>query len=537
MHEVWRDSSSYSMMGVMASSDAVTTTVKGTMPPPVEAVRYDKGMDERKKTPSPESTPAQPIKAEASTPGELALSRGWANSGGVPSEIPERTEQSVMEGLPPAKAERIAAMRRELAALQRQLTEAQQRIATELQGRADDAERLEALEARLQAQESNAQQEATRATELATEIASLRSQLASVAAMAEGLRREVALRDEKLEEAQHQQRALTGQLEAHGSSLNEAKKLVEARDGEIAMRTAERDVEQATKSRLERELEDQRRQHGEVTSRLESQVASLNEAKTLVATRDAELAAITSERDTLKGAVTAARAKVRDVATQLARFGQDLIDGAGGVAPPSSSEPNPATTARIPERPQPPPPPPPPRAAPGAEPKQVIPILEVTEQSRSNARIALALLGGVIVGGLATGAFMKWNSSSSAMTEDRPHPGAEPPLAALPSEHAPAPEVRIESNEPADASSALLVDSEPQPAPVAEIKTEGVIVLPPDAADHRVFVDGRVVAVKNSRAVVPCGTREIRIGSRGTPRTLNVACGGETAVPADTRDR
>jgi hypothetical protein len=53
-----------------------------------------------------------------------------------------------MEGLPEAKAERVAAMRRELAELQRQLIDAQQRIATELQGRADDADRFEALEAK-----------------------------------------------------------------------------------------------------------------------------------------------------------------------------------------------------------------------------------------------------------------------------------------------------------------------------------------------------------------------------------------------------
>jgi hypothetical protein len=71
----------------------------------------------------------------------------------------------------------------------------------------------------------------------------------------------------------------------------------------------------------------------------------------------------------------------------------------------------------------------------------------------------------------------------------------------------------------------------------SEIATDGVIVLPQEAEEHRVFVDGRVVRVKNSRAVVSCGTREIRIGSRGTPQTLAVACGGETTVPADPHDR
>ena len=81
------------------------------------------------------------------------------------------------------------------------------------------------------------------------------------------------------------------------------------------------------------------------------------------------------------------------------------------------------------------------------------------------------------------------------------------------------------------------VESDSPPITPAEITTDGVIVLPQQAAAHRVFVDNRVVRVENLRAVVPCGAREIRIGSRGTPRTLDVACGGETAVPANPRNR
>src|SRR5262245_47946449 len=106
-------------------------------------------MDERKTTRSTEST-ERPVPAETPTAADATLARGSGHLNELPS-APERTEHSVMEGLPPAKAERVAAMRRELAELQRQLIDAQQRIATELQGRADDAERFEALEARLQA--------------------------------------------------------------------------------------------------------------------------------------------------------------------------------------------------------------------------------------------------------------------------------------------------------------------------------------------------------------------------------------------------
>src|SRR5689334_9887770 len=106
--------------------------------------------DSKPKPPAPPPPPAM-------TPGEKELSAAFALSAvadGVPTET--RTEHSIMEGLPAAKAERIAAMRRELADLQRQLTDAQQRVAAELQGRAEDAERIEVLEAHLQAHEQKA---------------------------------------------------------------------------------------------------------------------------------------------------------------------------------------------------------------------------------------------------------------------------------------------------------------------------------------------------------------------------------------------
>src|SRR5262245_41349839 len=117
-------------------------------------------MDERKPTsPLPEPSSEQSARTDARTALEQAFAQGSVSTG-VPAAV-ERTEHSVMEGLPPAKAERVAAMRRELAELQKQLLDAQQKIATEVQGRAEDAERLEALEAletRLQEQEVKAKE-------------------------------------------------------------------------------------------------------------------------------------------------------------------------------------------------------------------------------------------------------------------------------------------------------------------------------------------------------------------------------------------
>jgi hypothetical protein len=58
------------------------------------------------------------------------------------------------------------------------------------------------------------------------------------------------------------------------------------------------------------------------------------------------------------------------------------------------------------------------------------------------------------------------------------------------------------------------------------------LLLPEQATGHRLFVDGKIVTFDGSRAVVPCGKREVRIGSRGVAQTLDVPCGGEAAVPA-----
>jgi hypothetical protein len=95
----------------------------------------------------------------------------------------------------------------------------------------------------------------------------------------------------------------------------------------------------------------------------------------------------------------------------------------------------------------------------------------------------------------------------------------------------PSPQPAPTENAGATAESAV-----PSPAP-AVTTTDGAIVLPPEAAGHRVFVDGKVVEVTGSRAVVPCGAREVRIGSRGAAVKVDVACGAETAVPSEPRDR
>jgi len=251
-------------------------------------------------------------------------------------------------------------------------------------------------------------------------------------------------------------------------------------------------------------------------SELESQLTSVRDTK-------AELAATASERDVLKGELESARreldasrTKLGDVANQLVRLGQDLSDG-----------------AVTPKRPQPPPIPVPQPRAPTAP---VVETLLVTEEAKPASRIGsvLFMLGGVIVGCALTIAIMKWGSSST--TDEVAAPSAPVAAPVLPPHN---PAMRAEDVQPPPpAVDTPKQDSPPAiTAPPTTNAADGVIVLPGSAAGHRVFVDGRLVEVKSSRASVPCGSHEVRIGSSGTVRKLDIACGGETALPEEPRDK
>ena len=451
--------------------------------------------------------------AKESVPEESVVAHG-SQVIKISPERSTRTEHSVVEGLPDAKTERIASMRRELADLQQHLIQAQQRVATELQGRVEDAERLEALETFVEEHELNSQKEATRVGELQTE-------LATATATIEELRRDIAARDARIEEARRQHHE---ELEARSSSLSEVKTVLEARDAELATRTNERETEQATRSRLELELESHRTQHRDVTGQLEVQSTSLRDAKALLTTLTAELAATTSERDAMHSELDASRTKLGDVANQLVRLGQDLGDG--GV---------------IVKRPQPPPIPQSPQ--PRATTTPVVETILMTEEAKPASRIgsALFMLGGVIVGCAVTLVIMK--SSSSSLADARGATPSAPVVAPVLVERPVVPVENVRpstSEQPTDMANAQPKQPDSDPAitapPIANA-TDGIIVLPASAAKHRVFVDGRLVEVKNSRASVPCGSHEVRIGSSGMERKLDIACGGETALPDEPRDK
>jgi serine/threonine-protein kinase len=47
---------------------------------------------------------------------------------------------------------------------------------------------------------------------------------------------------------------------------------------------------------------------------------------------------------------------------------------------------------------------------------------------------------------------------------------------------------------------------------------------------HRIFYDGRVVGETPAAVALPCGSHTIKLGSAGTPRTIDFPCGAEQAV-------
>ncbi len=59
---------------------------------------------------------------------------------------------------------------------------------------------------------------------------------------------------------------------------------------------------------------------------------------------------------------------------------------------------------------------------------------------------------------------------------------------------------------------------------------EGRIVTAPSESDHRIFVDGRALGHEGQPITVRCGKHVVKIGTAGTPRNVDVPCGGEIRV-------
>jgi len=66
------------------------------------------------------------------------------------------------------------------------------------------------------------------------------------------------------------------------------------------------------------------------------------------------------------------------------------------------------------------------------------------------------------------------------------------------------------------------------PATPGQRTATGKITVGPAQPGHRVWIDGRLMGEESpSSYVVPCGRHVVQVGSRGSPQTLDVACGAE----------
>jgi hypothetical protein len=159
----------------------------------------------------------------------------------------------------------------------------------------------------------------------------------------------------------------------------------------------------------------------------------------------------------------------------------------------------------------------------------------------------LVLLGAVVA--LAGGALLALNgafSTPSRAAVSPPTPKASPPprpaasatAAAAASASklvaAPADSAAAAAASAAPVTTGVMAATEPTSSTRADAgpgATRGVILLPTQAADHRVFIDRRAATVADGRVTAPCGRHELRIGSQGRPVSVDVPCGGEVSLP------
>jgi serine/threonine-protein kinase len=70
----------------------------------------------------------------------------------------------------------------------------------------------------------------------------------------------------------------------------------------------------------------------------------------------------------------------------------------------------------------------------------------------------------------------------------------------------------------------------PVPSPTPVPPGQGDILTKPSVGGHRIYVDDRVVGNSPEPVRVRCGRHDVRIGSAGTPRDVDVPCGGSIVV-------
>ncbi|MBX3230468.1 MAG: serine/threonine protein kinase [Labilithrix sp.] len=217
-------------------------------------------------------------------------------------------------------------------------------------------------------------------------------------------------------------------------------------------------------------------------------------------------------------------------------------------APEPTFEPAPVTAPvpATPPTPAAPPPWSPPAGAATAQPSWAPPIITTAPPQPTGGRrtglIAGLALGLVVLGGAATAMFFTWH---------RTVPPVVPPATASPAVAAssvPTPPettaststsssvTTVSSTPPAVSASAPppppTASSAPPPEPPAPAVPPDMTLLRTEGSNvgRRIFVDGRSVGQTPSSVTVKCGPHELRIGSSGVVKQMDLPCGGEVTV-------
>ncbi len=121
----------------------------------------------------------------------------------------------------------------------------------------------------------------------------------------------------------------------------------------------------------------------------------------------------------------------------------------------------------------------------------------------------------------------RWSFGDRAAVTAAPSPSnaLESPVADAQPVH-PRPVDAAISGPSADADAGATHDTAPatQPKKTGELFAEGA------PSGHRIFVDTIALGETPAVLVVPCGVHTVRVGSRGTPRKVDIPCGGRLIV-------
>ncbi len=121
------------------------------------------------------------------------------------------------------------------------------------------------------------------------------------------------------------------------------------------------------------------------------------------------------------------------------------------------------------------------------------------------------------------------SASAAASASASPVLSAAVPLPPPPPPSAPSPPSLAPPAPPSPVASAAPSAHPPSPdVPLAP--DMGQIDLPAAAAGHRVFVDGKVAGEGSASLRVKCGARNVRIGSAGVEKKVEVPCGGSVTL-------